>query len=139
MLLRLLAIMCVLCIVGTAEAGQYRYPSNLWQGLIAEAVEDGEAGMRAVACVVRNRIAQGKDTGLVGLRRSNLTQFCEAQGMKYEVMAKRIVQNVMENGAPDVTHGATQFESIRYPKPYWAAGMVETVQIKHHKFYKGGI
>jgi spore germination cell wall hydrolase CwlJ-like protein len=103
---------------------------------MAEAVEDGEAGMRAVACVVRNRIAIGKDTGLVGLRRANLGQFCHEQGQKYELMAKRIVQDVMERGVPDVTNGATHFESTRYPKPYWAWSMREVARVKHHVFYK---
>jgi spore germination cell wall hydrolase CwlJ-like protein len=136
MFLRIMAIICVLSSTGTVEAGQYKYPSNLWQGLEAEAVEDGEAGMRAVACAVRNRIAIGKDTGLVGLRRSNLRQFCEAQGMKYEVMAKRIVQEVMERGSPDTTNGATHFESTRYPKPYWVWGMREVARVGHHIFYR---
>ena len=44
-------------------------PDNLWRGHIAEAVSEGPDGMYAVACVVRNRLNAGMNSGLVALRR----------------------------------------------------------------------
>ena len=121
-----------ICSVGAAA----EIPDNLWQGLIAEATEDGEAGMTAVAMCVRNRLAQGMSLGLSGLKRRDLGQFCAREGVLREILAKRIVKQVFFEDLADVTGGATHFESTNFLEPYWAKDMEVTVQIGHHIFYK---
>lgn len=111
-------------------------PDNLWQGLLAEAVDQGWDGMYAVACVVRNRLAEGKGHGLCGLKRRNLEAFCKREGHMAEVVAKGIVDQVFNKGGKDTTGGATHYESDRYPIPYWAKNMQKTVKIGQHQFYK---
>jgi hypothetical protein len=126
----------------SAQAGGYSfaqtpYPSNLWQGLIAEDVSGGYQGMYAVACCVRNRLNIGMNTGLVALKRKDLNVFVERQGRKYELMAKDIIRQVFEENAQDVTRGATHYENIeRYGLPKWAKGMVRTTKIGEHTYFK---
>lgn len=118
-------------------AEKLSYSPHLWQGLLAEASGEGETGMYAVCCVCRNRLKKGMDLGLVGLKRLDLAKFVAKEGYEREVMAKRIVEAVFEQGGPDTTKGALYFENTKkYGKPQWAAGKVVTVKIKNHVFYK---
>lgn len=116
---------------------QGAYPANLWKGLIAEATSDGYDGMYAVCCVVRNRLDRGMNTGLCGLKRKDLGAFVKREGEKREKEAREIIAKVFEQGAEDVTQGATHFESVRYKTPSWARGAVKTCRIGEHVFYRG--
>jgi Cell wall hydrolyses involved in spore germination len=112
-------------------------PDNLWKGLIAEAVSEGPDGMYAVACVVRNRLNAGMNTGLVALKRKDLDGFVKREGRKTELIAKAIVEKVFYKNSPDVTCGATHYEAIqKYGTPRWARQMVVTTKIGCHTFYK---
>lgn len=112
-------------------------PENLWQGIIGEAVSEGYEGMYAVACVYRNRLAQGLPLGCVALKRKDLAVFVARQGSRYEAMAQRIINLVFNEHGVDVTQGATHYENIeRYGLPYWAKSMVITVKIGKHTFFK---
>ncbi len=116
-----------------------QYPSNLWKGLLAEAVGEGEIGMYAVACCVRNRLNCGKGQGLTGLKRSNLDPFVLKCGLSYELMSKEIVRLVFEtNNAKDITNGAIYFESVDFPKNIAKFDRMyqRTVRIGKHIFYK---
>jgi hypothetical protein len=110
---------------------------NLWKGLIAEDVSGGYQGMYGVACCVRNRLNAGMNTGLVGLKRKDLDAFVKRQGVKYELMAKDIVRKIFIENAPDITRGAIHYEDIeRYGLPKWAKGMVRTIKIGEHQYFK---
>jgi hypothetical protein len=119
------------------------YPSDdwiqaqLWKGIVAEAVDDGRAGMYAVACVVRNRVNKGLPLGLVAMKRRDLKKFCCNQSEYKIVIAKEVVHQVFEHKGEDITGGATHFENIqKYGKPQWAYGMKKTVKIGCHTFYR---
>lgn len=134
-----LAGVAVMMMAIAAVAHGAQPPANLWQGLEGEAVSDGARGMFAVACVVRNRLAAGMDTGLVALKRRNLGLWCAKNGVKYELLAKSIVKQVFQDGVPDVTGGATHYEAVeRYGWPRWARGMVVTAHIGEHWYMKKG-
>lgn len=116
---------------------EYDIPSNLWKGLIGEAVSDGYIGMKAVACCVRNRLDNDMTIGLVALKRRHLNGFVRKQGKEYEVMAKDIIQGVFYENEPDITGGATNYENVKvfgYPK--WARDMILTEKIGDHWFFK---
>lgn len=139
MRLFLCSLLFILSVLSPIEAKQ-SYPTNLWQGLIAEDVSGGYEGMYAVACCVRNRLNIGMNTGLVGLNRKDLNKFVKREGVKYELMAKDIVRKVFIENAPDVTHGATNYEAVeRYGLPKWAKNMVRTAKIGEHTFFKKGV
>jgi spore germination cell wall hydrolase CwlJ-like protein len=119
------------------DVWKVRQVENLWEGLIAESVSDGYNGMYATACVVRNRLHNGLNTGLVALKRKDLHAFVKRQGVKYEYMAKDIVSKVFQQNSKDITRGATHYENInRYGIPRWAKNMVITIKIGEHTFYK---
>lgn len=117
-------------------------PSNLWKGIIGEAVGEGYDGMYAVACVYRNRLAKGLPLGCVALKRKDLDTFVKKQGVKYELLAKRIVDGVFDlsdnNSKPnDPTRGATHYENlVDFPMPRWAGNMRITAVIGKHTFFK---
>jgi spore germination cell wall hydrolase CwlJ-like protein len=132
----LLAVMIMGCDREPVWA-QVNYPSNLWQGLVAEATSEGYQGMYAVACVVRNRLEIGMNTGLCGLKRKNLNAFCKREGIKREKEAKEIVNLVFEQGSKDITNGAIHFECIeKYGMPLWAKTMIITCKVGEHTFFK---
>ncbi len=108
-----------------------------WQIIMGEAVSEGERGMYAVACVMRNRLkAYGHSKGFSSIYRANLDDWCLKQGLWVE-RAKRVERRVFEENAPDITFGATHFENIEaFGTPYWAKSMVKTIKIKSHTFYK---
>ena len=106
-----------------------------WQVIMAEAVSEGYDGMYAVACVIRNR--KGSLDGFYGARRKDLVVFCEKQGKKYIMEAKRIERYVFHENSFDTTGGATHFENIEvFGVPYWAKKMRVTSKIGRHTFYK---
>jgi hypothetical protein len=130
----LVMLLIVMIVVAHSEINP---PTNLWQGLIAEAVSEGPDGMYAVACVVRNRLNAGMNTGLVALKRRNLDEFVRREGRQAEHTAKDIVRKVFEEGATDITRGATHYEAVEtFGMPKWARSMVRTVKIGKHSFYK---
>lgn len=112
--------------------------AEIWQVLMAEAVSEGYDGMYAVACVIRNR--GGDLHGFCGAKRKDLASFCSRQGRKAMCDARKIEKSVFELGGVDTTFGATHFENIEaFGTPYWAKGMVVTVKIGKHTFFKKGV
>ncbi len=111
-------------------------PKDLYKGLIAEAAEDKYHGMLVVACVVRNRLDQGMDHGLVGMRRPDLDAFVTKEGEKRIAQAQRIVYVVFDLRIEDITNGATHFEDVKYKKPYWAYSMIQIGRYRSHILYK---
>lgn len=136
----LIMFLCIL-ILGTGvcftRAEAMTYPANLWQGLIAEACNQGYDGMYAVACCVRNRLNAGMNTGLCALKRKDLDAFCKRQGSQVEKMAKDIIKKVFEQNAPDTVFGATHYENIKaYGWPKWSKDMAVVAKIKDHTFFR---
>ncbi len=125
----------VMVVVGTINT-KTPYPKNLWKGIIAEAVDEGEKGMYAVACVYRNRLEKGMSLGSSGLKRKDLNEFVKKQDKKYEVMAKKVVKEVFRAKGVDTTRGATHYENVKaFGIPNWADDMVITKKIGNHIFY----
>ncbi len=117
-----------------ASLTSYAEPS-VWKVLLAEASNQGYDGMYAVACVIRNR--GGGLRGFSGAKRKDLSVFCDRQGRHAISQARNIEKRVFEQGAPDSTNGATHFENIEaFGIPYWAPGMLVTVKIGDHTFFK---
>lgn len=106
----------------------------IWKVLLAEAANQGEIGLYAIACVIRNR---GGINGFAGAYRKDLDVFCNRQGERYIKMAKRIEVIVFKNNGKDITGGATHFENIqKFGIPYWAKKMDRVAIIGNHTFYR---
>jgi len=134
-LLVIFTILLVWVAISSGEA--ITPPADLWKGIIAEAVSEGYVGMRGVCHVYKNRMKAGLPLGCVGLKRKDLDEFVERQGVKYERMAKNIIGEVFKNQGRDITNGATHYEHLEaFGKPYWADSMVITCKIKNHTFYR---
>lgn len=130
-------ILAILLAISIVLARAETIPQNLWQGLIAEDVSGGYEGMYAVACCVRNRLNAGLNSGLVALKRKDLSSFVNKQPKKYHVIAKDIVNKVFYQNSPDVTRGATHYEAVeRYGLPKWAKNMQKTIKIGEHTYFK---
>jgi spore germination cell wall hydrolase CwlJ-like protein len=104
--------------------------------LIGEAVGEGYTGMYAVACCVRNRLDSGMSHGISAMKRKDLDTFVNKQGSKYKEMVVQIIEEVFNKMKPDITNGATHFESVRYKTPYWAKDKAIVYRYKNHIFYK---
>lgn len=110
---------------------------ELWKVILAEAASEGYYGMYAVTCVVKNRKLKGMKHGLCAANQKNLDRWVYKQPKKYRVAAQKIVEQVMSNKGKDVTGGATHYENIeKFGRPYWVKGMIRTVKIGNHVFYK---
>jgi len=123
----------LLCITSVAHADE----PPLWKVIIGEAVSEGYEGLYAVCCVAKNRLNKGMSLGLVAANRKDLDRFVQKQGVKYERMAKEIVQLVFKERNYDSTEGATHFENLEeFPVPEWASKLKVVKKIKRHTFYR---
>lgn len=118
--------------------------------LVLEAACQGEAGMRAVMAVVRNRAQQrpaqfasevlrprqfsafnaltaGQETSWQAVRRAQRDQSWQ--------LAAQLVEEACAPGWVDPTGGATHYTRAS-ERPYWARGMRITARIGDHVFYK---
>lgn len=135
----ILTIVVLLIVVYCVKTDRKAEPAQTayWKVLLAEAASEGEIGMRAVACVIRNR--GGGLKGLYGAQRKDLDKFCQRQGPHFISAAKRIAREVFEEDAPDITDGATLFENIErfgFPKDWDRSKVVQTCKIKRHTFFR---
>lgn len=132
-------VLIALFLPSLSEPQSLFIPENLYKGLIAEAVSEGELGMKAVACCVRNRLRAGNNLGLCGMSRKDLDKFVEKQGVKYERIAKSVVKKVFIENCEDITKGATLFENIErfgWPSDWDPRKVEKTVKIGCHTFFK---
>lgn len=114
-------------------------PTNLWKGLMREAVSEGYKGMYAVACCVRNRLEKGMDVGLVGLKKSNLDLFVASEKPIYRQYAQEIVKIVFQQQGRDITNGALYYDDFEaFGIPKWAKGHKIKVlaKIGCHTYFK---
>jgi N-acetylmuramoyl-L-alanine amidase len=117
--------------------------------IYGEARGEGEAGMRAVAHVLVNRLKLGKWG-------NNLALVCLApyqfSSWNFTDPNRKLMLALADNdtllvairsyladalaGDPDPTNGATFYFANSIPAPAWAAGATQTVQIGHQLFYR---
>lgn len=120
-----------------------------------EASGEGPEGMKAVGCVVRNRVLRNGgtssyyrevvrpmqfssltapgDPGLI--RYPHVTNPVDMDGWR---MCQEFAKEIMAGTIPDSTGGATYYYAVTIPLPSWAEKMTMTCQIGKHKFYKEG-
>lgn len=104
------------------------------QVIIAEAANQGEVGIYAVACVLRNRGYNLK--GFSATRRSDLRAFTLRQPAKVQRWAAHAIVQV-RRGDPDITMGATNYENVdAFGTPWWAKDMTIVAVIGDHTFYR---
>jgi spore germination cell wall hydrolase CwlJ-like protein len=97
------------------------------RAIIGEAGNQGEKGMLAVACAIRNR---GTLKGVYGVKAKHV----DKQPQWVWAMAKKVWA---ESATNDITNGATHWENIKaFGKPYWVKSMVKTFEHKNHVFYR---
>lgn len=121
-------------------------PSGIWKAVIAENTNpDSYDNYLATVCVVRNRLKQNMNHGLVAMKRKDLDSFVETNASyvrsKYKKdiisWAKKAVYEVFYNNTPDITGGADHYEDVeKYGEPYWAKDMVITKKIGGRTFYR---
>jgi hypothetical protein len=101
-------------------------PDNLAvRAIIGEAASEGYHGMLAVACGIRNR---GTLKGVYGL---NAKHVDHEPAWVWDLARKAWA----ESATKDIVNGSGDWESIDYPRPYWAKGMIITTRIGKHLFY----
>lgn len=134
---RLFLLAVFLLVFHSGEARAHDVPTNMYRGIMAEAVGEGDRGMYAVACVYRNRLNAGIPLGCVGLKRKDLIRFCNRESAGANNAANRIVSQVFVKHEPDITGGATHYENIEaFGMPRWAKNMKVTAKIGRHTFFK---
>jgi spore germination cell wall hydrolase CwlJ-like protein len=118
--------------MGAAVAANSRDEQLAWV-VLAEAANQGEEGLYAVACVVRNRGYQ--INGFSAARRTDLRAFALRQPAQVQRWAADAIARVRRGGA-DVTGGATHYENVRaFGTPRWARGRTPTARIGDHVFW----
>jgi len=96
------------------------------RAIIGESSSQGEKGMFAVACAIRNR---GTLKGVYGVNAKHV----DSEPQWVWEMAKKVWKESEFNRIHDGDH----WENIKaFGKPYWVSSMVEVYRHKDHVFYK---
>lgn len=119
--------------------------------LRGEAEGEGEAGMLAVAWVIRNRAARkgwpGTITGVVlqpmqfsfwngdSTRRAAV---CEATDLAHQTALLMLLEAYGMDDDEDPTKGADHYYAEYIGEPSWASSMTQTVKIGRHLFFDSG-
>lgn len=102
--------------------------------LLGEGSNQGDEGLYAVACVMRNR--QWDLSGFSAARRADLSAFALRQPRAVQRSATLVLEQVRAGG-PDRTAGATHYENVAaFGIPRWAKGKRATVVIGDHMFWR---
>lgn len=96
------------------------------RAIIGEASGEGLTGMTAVAEALRNR---GHLRGVYG---TNARHVDTEPRWVWEMAREAWVNSRITN----LVKGASFWESVDFPEPYWAKDMIVTAQVGRHKFYK---
>ena len=109
-----------------AHAGEIAEEQAI-RAILGEARGEGELGMYAVACAIRNR---GSLRGVYGAK-------AKIPDLTPELWQKASKAWFTSLEGTDMTGGATHWEAVQtFGKPYWADSMVRTVKIGNHTFYR---
>ncbi len=118
--------------------------------LVLEAACQGEAGMRAVMAVVRNRAQQSPARFAREVLRPRQFSAFNAVSAGHETLWKAVLRAQRDQSWPiaeqlvaeaclpgwkDSTHGATHYTRAS-ERPYWAKDMHVTARIGDHVFYR---
>lgn len=110
-----------------------------------EARGEGSEGMKAVGCVVRNRVKNDTWTQIITAKWqfSSMTAPGDLMLVQWPVEGDSQFLEVMlladgiYNGAiVDITNGATHYFNPNVVLPKWAASLSKTMTLGHHDFYK---
>lgn len=97
------------------------------RAIIGEAGNQGERGMLAVACALRNR---GTLRGVYGVKSKHVDK--EPRWVWDLARAAWAKSKTV-----DITGGSTHWENIKsFGTPYWAKSMTKVFEHKDHVFYK---
>lgn len=110
-----------------------------------EARGEGQQGMEAVGCVVRNRVTNGDWAEVISKKWqfSSLTasgdpmliQWPSVDDPQFQI-ALVLADGIVDGTIPDITDGATHYFNPNVVLPTWAAKMTKVKSIGHHDFYK---
>lgn len=110
-----------------------------------EARGEGSEGMKAVGCVVRNRVKNDTWTQIISAKWqfSSLTAPGDPMLVQWPVEgdpqfleAMLLASGIYNGSIPDNTNGATHYFNPSVVLPKWAATMTKVATIGHHVFYK---
>lgn len=120
----------------------------LAKNIYFEAGTQSDIGKRAVGLVTLNRVKSGKFKntlcGVISQKqqfswyndsRSNNPPMKSANWQKSLTIAKRLVNDSVDNRVNDFTKGSMYFHAI-YVRPAWRKRMRIVIQIDQHKFYR---
>jgi hypothetical protein len=115
---------------------------TLWR----EARGEGQVGMQAVGCVIRNRVTGALTYNQViekAWQFSSLTAPGDPMLVQWPVQgdvqfeqAMLLAEGIYLKTVPDITNGATHYFNPSVVLPKWAASMTKVASIGHHDFYK---
>jgi spore germination cell wall hydrolase CwlJ-like protein len=119
----------LLFIIAPAESSQMIDNKMAVLAIIGEAENQGDRGMLAVACAIRNR---GTLKGVYGFKSPRVV------GKKYSMKTYESAVKAWERSQNvDITGGATHWENVlAFGYPYWVKDCTETFRYKDHVFYK---
>lgn len=110
-----------------------------------EARGEGSEGMKAVGCVVRNRVKNDTWTQIITAKWqfSSMTAPGDLMLIQWPVegdsqfLEAMLLADGIYNGAiVDITNGATHYFNPNVVLPKWAASLSKTMTLGHHDFYK---
>lgn len=113
------------------------------KAIIGEAEDQGQRGMLAVACAIRNR---GTLKGVFGLHAPRVRRHLYSQRVKDEAVSAWDISgqdgmialnNYEQVNVCGFVRGAKNWENTKaFGLPYWAKGMQVVFTYKDHKFFK---
>jgi hypothetical protein len=130
--MKILAAICLAATCLTAPAQTVSQPSALnpqlaIRAIIGEAAGEPFTTKLAIAGALRNR------DSLAGVRGLRNARMIDAQPDWVWADARRAWS---ESATNDLTHGATHFDSVNFPTPYWAEGIKPVATVGVFRFWK---
>lgn len=131
----LVVMMLVISSTGFAEEIE---TEQAMKCLLGEARGEGIEGMTAVGEVLR-RSPRVPFYGAKNIRNKG-ERWYALEREKWVQLPNQLVEKAKEawviSERSNITHGATNFESVDFNVPYWAKDMKEVARVKKHIFYK---
>jgi len=131
-LLLYLVIGLILCaVVWVQEVWPEEIPDKLWMGIISEDTSGDYEIYLSIASVVRNRLHNGLNLGIIALQRHDLIEFIHSnrlyvkrlKGVDLKEIVESAIKEVFIDGK-DYANGADHYEHTgHYPVPSWARKM----------------
>ena len=132
----IIALLLILLIISGARAEETQIIAEV---IAAEAADQDEIGLRAVACVIANRAkAQGVSPYVVVTARNQFFGYTAKNRYKLYLQVKPIVDRLARNimNLKDITGGALYFRRPDEKMFPWIKKENFTVRYKNHLFYR---